>query len=128
MQSAPPSGTLCLPRPRVCVWLFGVCVCARARARTAMQSTLPSGHPPPSLVRVCARTRVCVSVCVCVCARARLHGDAVDVAVGDARHLELLDGRHPPLGEKDEALHVLLAPQPVDGRAGREIHHKTIII
>mmetsp|Transcript_7917 Transcript_7917/g.19278 ORF Transcript_7917/g.19278 Transcript_7917/m.19278 type:complete len:369 (-) Transcript_7917:584-1690(-) len=45
-----------------------------------------------------------------------LHRHVVHVGVQHARHLHLLDGRHPALREQDEALDVLLAPQSVDRR------------
>mmetsp|Transcript_54942 Transcript_54942/g.146541 ORF Transcript_54942/g.146541 Transcript_54942/m.146541 type:complete len:240 (+) Transcript_54942:1089-1808(+) len=48
-----------------------------------------------------------------------LDRDAVHVAVEHARHLLLLDLRHAALWKQDEALHVLLAAHPVNGRAAR---------
>mmetsp|Transcript_133098 Transcript_133098/g.425629 ORF Transcript_133098/g.425629 Transcript_133098/m.425629 type:complete len:437 (+) Transcript_133098:364-1674(+) len=56
-----------------------------------------------------------------------LDGHAMHVWVQDARHLLLLDLGNPALREQNEALHVLLAAQPIDRRtacvaAGRPNH------
>lgn len=45
-----------------------------------------------------------------------LDGHALHVLVRHSRHLALLDGRRAALGVQDEAPHVRLAAQPVDGR------------
>lgn len=44
-----------------------------------------------------------------------LDADAVDVLVGNGGHLPLLDLAHAALREHDEAVHMRLAPEPVDG-------------
>mmetsp|Transcript_89112 Transcript_89112/g.279133 ORF Transcript_89112/g.279133 Transcript_89112/m.279133 type:complete len:229 (+) Transcript_89112:836-1522(+) len=46
-----------------------------------------------------------------------LHCDAMNVGVQNTGHLLLLDLRHAPLGEENEAFDVLLAAHAVDGRA-----------
>mmetsp|Transcript_22535 Transcript_22535/g.73917 ORF Transcript_22535/g.73917 Transcript_22535/m.73917 type:complete len:204 (+) Transcript_22535:1051-1662(+) len=54
------------------------------------------------------------------------------VLVQHRRHLQLLDGRHAPLREEDEAFHILLPPQPVDRRApsvsGRRSHYRDPLV
>mmetsp|Transcript_44661 Transcript_44661/g.136229 ORF Transcript_44661/g.136229 Transcript_44661/m.136229 type:complete len:640 (+) Transcript_44661:438-2357(+) len=48
-----------------------------------------------------------------------LHGDAVNVGVGDGRHLTLLNFRDAALGVQDDAVDALLSAEAVDrGRAG----------